>query len=70
VHVKRLLSVFRHGFHYGKTERNVGHKHTVHHVKVEPVALALIEHFDVALEVAEIGRKEGGRYYHNGEFEI
>ena len=49
VDIEGFLGVLGHGLHDGKSEGNVGHKHTVHHVKMKPVALAAVEHFDVAL---------------------
>ena len=60
VHVERFPRGACHGFHNGEAERYVGNEHAVHHVEVKPVARATIKHLDVALQVAEVGRKQGG----------
>ena len=58
VDIKRLLEHLGHGVEHGKSKRDVGHEDAVHHVDVEPIGLADIDHFGLALEVEEISGKE------------
>lgn len=57
-------------FYDGHTKADIGHKTTVHDVQVEPVRIALIEHFTNGFETEEIGGQEGGcNNRHNGNFQ-
>lgn len=72
VDVERFAGGPGHGLHNGETERDVGHEYAVHDVEVEPVAFAFVEHFDVALQVGEIGREQrgGNQWGHNGKVRL
>lgn len=50
-----------------KPERDVRHEDAVHHVDVDPLGLAAVEHRDVVGQMAEIGREDRGGYdsWHN-----
>lgn len=58
MHVERFLGVFLDKLDDRLSEADVGHKHAVHHIDMEPVALAGVEHFNIALQIAEIGREK------------
>ena len=51
------------GFQHGKSERNVRHEDTVHHIDMNPLGSAAIHHPGVAVEVTEVGRKHRRGYY-------
>ena len=54
MHVERLAGVLLYMFDDGLSKRYVWHEDAVHNVDMQPVALAGVEHLDVALKVAEI----------------
>ena len=62
VDVKRLLAQTLNMFDDGETERDVRHEHAVHHVEVQQVGLAAVDHVNVFGQVAKVGRQQGGRY--------
>ena len=55
MHIQRLAGMFLNMFHHGLSKTDVRHKHTVHHIHMQPVAFARVEHLYVALQVAEVG---------------
>ena len=55
VDVKRLLGFLLDGLHHGDAEGDVRHEAAVHHVAVEPVGLAAVDHLDVGFQVKEVG---------------
>ena len=63
VYVKRFLRMLRHRLHDRKSERDIGDEHAVHNVEVKPFGFTCIKHFYVTLQVTEISRQKGGRYY-------
>jgi len=56
--VEGFAGMFFDMFDNGLTETDIGHENAVHDIHMQPVALALVEHFDVALQIAEIGREQ------------
>jgi hypothetical protein len=58
MHVKRFFGVFAEGLHNGESERYIGNKHTVHHVQMKPIGLALVYHFNITPEIQEVGCQE------------
>ena len=55
VHVQWLVAQSLHMFDDGKAKRDVGHENAVHHVEVQQVGLAAVDHIDVLGEVAKVG---------------
>ena len=55
VDVEGLLGFLLDGLHHGDAEGDVGHEAAVHHVAVEPVGLAAVDHLDVSFQVEEVG---------------
>ena len=55
VHVQRLLGMSSNGLHHGHAKTDVGHKHAVHHIEVEPMRIGGIDPFHIALKVGKIG---------------
>ena len=45
------------GIDYGKTEGYIGDEYAVHDIEMIPIGLGCFEHCEVAVKVAEIGRK-------------
>jgi hypothetical protein len=58
MHVKRLLRMLLYVLNYRLAKRNVGHEDAVHDVNMQPIALALVEHIYVALQIAEVGTEQ------------
>ena len=55
VDIQGFLGFLLDGLHHGDAEGNVGHESAVHHVAVEPVGLAAVDHLDVSFQVEEVG---------------
>jgi hypothetical protein len=55
VDIQGLLGFLLDGLHHGDAEGDVGHEAAVHHVAVEPVGLAAVDHLDVGFQVEEVG---------------
>ena len=55
VYVQRLGGRLAQRFHDRKTERDIRHKHAVHHVHVDPLRRRAVQLFHLILEMAEIG---------------
>ena len=62
VDVEGLLGFLLDGLHHGYAEGDVGHESAVHHVAVEPVGLAAVDHLDVGFQVEEVGGEKGRGY--------
>jgi hypothetical protein len=60
VHVLELGRCSGHRFHDGQAEADVGHEHAVHHVDVEAVGRAAVDHAGGAVQMAEVGRQDAG----------
>ena len=58
VHVEGLLAEAGYMLKHGKTEGDVGDKHAIHHVEVEPVGLTAVDHIYIACQVGEIGSQQ------------
>ena len=58
MYIEGLFGMACHGLHHRKSETDVGYKHAVHHIEVEPVALALVEHFNITLQVRKVGTEQ------------
>ena len=55
VDIKGLLGFLLDGLNDRDSEGDVRHETPVHHVAVEPVGLAAVDHLDVAFQVEEVG---------------
>ena len=66
VDIQWLLGFLLDGLHHGDAEGDVGHKAAVHHVAVEPVGLAAVDHLDVGFQVEEVGGEKGRGYQVHG----
>ena len=55
VDVEGLLGFLLDGLHHWDAEGDVRHEAAVHHVAVEPVGLAAVDHLDVSFQVEEVG---------------
>ena len=44
MYVQRLVAIFVHRYHERKTEGNIRHKRTIHHIDMQPVRLAAVNH--------------------------
>ena len=62
VDVEGLLGFLLDGLHHGYAKGDVGHEAAVHHVAVEPVGLAAVDHLDVGFQVEEVGGEKGRGY--------
>src|SRR5882672_736329 len=62
MHVQRFFGVTPDSFHYGNTEGNVRDKYAIHHVHMDPVGLALIDHTDFLIQAGKITGQYGRRY--------
>ena len=60
VHIERLLADFGHGLDHWETKRDVGNEHTVHHIEMEHIGIAVVDHVDVARKVRKIGGEKRG----------
>ena len=63
MHIQSFLCFGLQWLHYGKSERNVGYKNTIHHIYVKPVGFTLIDHVNFFVKFAKIGREDGGSYH-------
>jgi hypothetical protein len=70
VHIERLLRMLLDMLDNGLAKRDVGHKQAVHHVDVQPVSLRGVQHFYVALQVAEVGTEQRRGYHLHGNWEL
>ena len=61
MHIQRFLRMRLDSPYHRLAYRDVGHENPVHHVDMEPIGLAAVESLDRMLQIAEIGRKQGGR---------
>ena len=57
VDIQGFLGFLFDGLHHGDAEGDVRHEAAVHHVAVEPVGLAAVDHLDVVFQVQEVGRQ-------------
>lgn len=55
VDIQGLPGFLLDGLHHGDAEGDIGHKAAVHHVAVEPVGLAAVDHLDIVFQVQEVG---------------
>ena len=58
MHIKRFLANLGYGFKNRKTKRDIGNEYPIHDVHVEPVGFTLIDHFNFASQIQEIGWKQ------------
>ena len=58
VHVEGLLAGLGHSLKDRKTKGDVRDERAVHHVEMQPVGLAAINHFYVTVEMQEVGRQK------------
>ena len=64
VHIERDVRQLRELLHHGNAHGEVGNEMPVHHVDVDIARARLLDHADIAAEVHEVSRKNGGRYGH------
>jgi hypothetical protein len=57
VHIEWLGGVFFHSRNNGHTEGNVWNKSTIHHITMNPVCFALIQHIECFSNATEVRRK-------------
>ena len=54
VNIQGLLGMAGHGLNHRHPKADVGHKHPIHDVQVEPVCVALVDPFYVSLQVGKV----------------
>ena len=58
VYIQRFLAYRVYCLDDGQSKRDVGHKHAVHHVHVQPVGCAAVYHLRVFAQPCKVGRQQ------------
>ena len=55
MHIQRLFTHLAYSLENRKTERDIGHEHAIHDVHMQPICLAVVNHFDFVFQVKKVG---------------
>ena len=63
MYVKGFLTLLGDSLQHGEAKRDIRDEDTVHHIQVQPVSLAAVNHVQFAVQMQEVSSKQGRRNY-------
>ena len=58
VYVEGLLAQASYMLEHWEPKRDVGNKHAIHHIEMEPVGLTTIDHINIACQIGKVGSQQ------------